>query len=172
MTSIWAHPPRTGSSDDPHGAGGLTIGRLAQLTGLSAKTIRYYEEIGLLPRPPRGSNGYRRYRTVDVNRLLLLQRIKLLGVPLTQAKSLLAGASDARCADVQRELRALVDARATALDREIAELQAFRDDLAAYQRALEACQPDERVSFSACVDIRCITPIGDVCAEEQDHVCC
>ena len=172
MSGIWSRSSRTGNDNDPRGTTDLTIGRLARLTGLPARTIRYYEEIGLLPRPPREANGYRRYRTADINRLLLLQRIKLLGVPLAQAKSLLAGASDARCADVQRELRALVDARATALDREIAELQAFRNDLAAYQSALAACQPDEQASFSACVDMRCVAPPGDVCAEEQTHVCC
>ncbi len=45
---------------------GLTIGRLAALTDVSAKAIRYYEEIGLLPRPPRGANRYRRYGPADL----------------------------------------------------------------------------------------------------------
>jgi hypothetical protein len=44
----------------------LTIGRLAVLTGVSAKAIRYYEEIALLPRPPRGANRYRRYGPADL----------------------------------------------------------------------------------------------------------
>jgi predicted DNA-binding transcriptional regulator AlpA len=43
----------------------LTIGQLAERTGLSAKTIRYYESIGLLPQPSRGENSYRRYRTLN-----------------------------------------------------------------------------------------------------------
>jgi MerR family transcriptional regulator, copper efflux regulator len=81
----------------------LTIGQLAEHTGVSAKTIRYYESIGLLPQPPRGANSYRRYGAADVNRLQLLRRIRLLGVPLSLAKPLLAGASDAQCTDVQTE---------------------------------------------------------------------
>ena len=58
---------------------GLTIGRLAALTGVSAKAIRYYEEIGLLPRPPRGANRYRRYGPADVNRVRLLRRSATAG---------------------------------------------------------------------------------------------
>jgi hypothetical protein len=45
---------------------GLTIGRLATLTGVSAKAIRYYGEIGLLPWPPRSENRYRRYGAADL----------------------------------------------------------------------------------------------------------
>ncbi|HLJ81713.1 MAG TPA: MerR family DNA-binding transcriptional regulator [Ktedonobacterales bacterium] len=172
MYSTWARAARSNNDAIPRDAENLTIGQLARLTGLNAKTIRYYEEIGLLPRPPRGANGYRRYGTVDVNRLHLLQCIRLLGVPLSQAKPLLAGASAARCADVQRELQALVDARAIALDREIAELQAFREKLASYQRMPVACQPNGQEPFSACLDMRCIAPMSGVCDEEQDHVCC
>ena len=174
MSTTWVRAARDDTGNSSRGAENLTIGRLARLTGLSAKTIRYYEEIGLLPRPPRGVNGYRRYGPIDVNRLHLLRCIKLLGVPLSQAKPLLAGASAARCADVQRELQRLVDARASALDREIAELQAFRENLTDYQRVLAACHADERASFSACEDMRCIAPSSGacVCDEEQSHVCC
>ena len=51
------------------------------MTGINAKAIRYYESIGLLPRPQRGDNSYRRYGIVDVNRLLLFRRIRQRGVP-------------------------------------------------------------------------------------------
>src|SRR5262245_53604712 len=90
---------------------GLTIGPLAPLTGVSAKAIRYYEEIGLLPRPPRGANRCRRYGPADVNRVRLLRRIRLLGAPLSLARPLLVGADDARCADVQMEVLSLVRER-------------------------------------------------------------
>ena len=100
----------------------LTIGQVSQRTGIPAKTIRYYESIGLLPAPPRGENAYRRYSGADINRLLLLRRIKLLGAPLAEAKHLLEGATDARCVDAQEALLSLVDTRLTALDRQIEEL--------------------------------------------------
>lgn len=144
---------------DSHSAtpnGGLTIGQVSRLTGISAKTIRYYESIGLLPRPPRKANNYRRYSAADVNRLRLLQSIRLLGVPLSVARPLLAGATDARCADVQEALLALVQDRLRALDVEIAELQTWRSEVEGYQRTLTACHPDARESFSACRDMRCV----------------
>jgi DNA-binding transcriptional MerR regulator len=134
----------------------LTIGQLAQLTGINTKAIRYYEGAGLLPCPPRGANHYRRYSMADVNRLLLLRHIRLLGVPLSAARTLLIGASDARCIDIQQELLALVDERLKVLDQEIANLQQFRVALANYQRALAACQPGENEPFSTCPDIECI----------------
>ncbi len=134
----------------------LTIGQLSQLTGINTKAIRYYEGAGLLPCPPRGANHYRRYSMADVNRLLLLRRIRLLGVPLSAARALLIGASDARCIDIQQELLALVDERLKVLDQEIANLQQFRVALANYQRALAACQPGENEPFSTCPDMECI----------------
>jgi MerR family copper efflux transcriptional regulator len=138
---------------------GHTIGEVARLTGVSAKAIRYYEASGLLPAPPRGANAYRRYGQAEINRLVLLRRIRLLGVPLAVARPLLAGATDARCADVQRELTALVARRLRAIDQEVAELLTLRSDLEGYQRRLEACQHESDqadMAFSACRDVSCL----------------
>jgi DNA-binding transcriptional MerR regulator len=104
----------------------LTIGALARLTGLSAKVIRYYEAVGLLPQPPRGANGYRRYGNADVNRLALLRRLRLLGVPLREAKVLLTEATSARCVEVQQSLVALIERPLRAIDQELAELHQLR----------------------------------------------
>jgi len=154
----------------------LTIGQIAQRTGVSAKTIRFYEEIGLLPEPSRGPNSYRRYRLADLNRLLLLRRIRLLGLPLSSAKPLLIGASDARCGDVQRQLLSLVEQRLRAIDQEIAELHALRETVAGYQRALAACPPADNSTFSDCSDMRCIAPSDDAALKEtcddETHGCC
>ena len=173
----------TNSSDDREsvsvrgpGETTLTIGQIAQRIGVSAKTIRFYEEIGLLPEPSRGPNSYRRYRLADLNRLLLLRRIRLLGLPLSSAKPLLMGASDARCGDVQRQLHSLVEQRLRAIDREIAELHALRETVAGYQRALAACPPADNSTFSDCSDMRCIAPEDDaapkeICDDETDYSC-
>lgn len=154
----------------------LTIGQIAHRTGIPAKTIRFYEEIGLLPRPPRGPNSYRRYSMGDVNRLLLLRRIRLLGLPLSSAKPLLIDASDARCGDVQRQLFSLVEQRLHAIDQEIAELHALRETVAGYQRALAACPPAGNAAFSSCSDMRCIAPSDDAALEEacddENDPCC
>jgi DNA-binding transcriptional MerR regulator len=154
----------------------LTIGQIARRTGVPAKTIRFYEEIGLLPEPSRGPNSYRRYRLADLNRLLLLRRIRLLGLPLSSAKPLLIGASDARCGDVQRQLLSLVEQRLRAIDQEIAELHALRETVAGYQRALAACPPADNSTFSDCSDMRCIAPPDDAAPKEtcdvETHSCC
>ena len=150
---------------------GFTIGQVSQRTGIAAKTIRYYESAGLLPRPARSENHYRRYSQADVNRLLLLRRIKLLGAPLVEAKRLLASATDARCADAQVALLTLVDERLVALDQQIAELQGLRAEIHDYRRALESCQTDETTAFSECGDMRCIgaLPEGD---QDDEENCC
>lgn len=147
----------------------LTIGQLAHLTGVSAKAIRYYEDIGLLPPPPRGANRYRRYGSADVNRLALLRRIRLLDVPLSVAKPLLMGSTDARCAEVQRELLSLVSRRLGTIDQEITELYQLRTTLEEYQRTLAGCDADPEMSFSACTDMSCIAIPGDLEHEGEKH---
>jgi len=81
----------------------FTISQIARMAGINAKAIRYYESIGLLPPPTRRPNQYRRYSMADVNRLILLRRIRYLGVPLTEAKTLLHGATEARRSQVQQD---------------------------------------------------------------------
>ena len=151
---------------------GYTIGQVSQRTGIPAKTIRYYEDVGLLPRPARGENQYRRYSQADLNRLLLLRRIRLLGAPLAQAKTLLAGATDARCVDAQEALLTLVDDRLAALDQQIAELLALRDQIHDYRRELESCRSDAETAFSDCADIRCIGALSEEADQHDEENCC
>jgi MerR family copper efflux transcriptional regulator len=151
-------------------AKGYTIGEAARLTGVSAKAIRYYEARGLLPAPPRGANAYRRYGQAELNHLILLRRIRLLDVPLAVAQPLLAGATDARCADVQRELATLVARRLRAIDQEVAELLTLRRNLTGHQRRLEACQSEldqSDMAFSACQDVSCLAM-----ASAHEGACC
>ena len=151
----------------------FAIGEVARLTGMRAATIRYYERIGLLPGPARGANRYRSYGSADVSRLVLLRCIRALGTPLAGARALLAGVADARCVEVRDELLALVGQRLRALDQEIADLHALREGVERYQRSLAACQPDERETFSACVDLSCIAGAGGARAQGAcDEDCC
>ena len=87
------------------GTGSLRIGDVARLAGTTPRTIRYYEEIGLLPgAPSRPSGGHRVYTQAEVERLQEVMRLKnLLGVTLDELKELLT-AEEARAA-VRAELR-------------------------------------------------------------------
>ncbi len=134
----------------------LTIGQLARLTGIQAKNIRYYESIGLLPCPERAVNGYRRYNQADVNRLMLLRRLRLLGVPLAELGPLLSGTPDARCIEVQRQVITLVQARLAALSQEIAELCLLQEQVEQYQLQLASSHINESEFFRACHDLSCL----------------
>jgi DNA-binding transcriptional MerR regulator len=72
----------------------LRIGEAAQLLGVSTKTIRHYQKIGLLPEPARSEGGYRLYAGEDLLRLLRIRRLTALGLPLAQVRSLLAKPGD------------------------------------------------------------------------------
>ena len=67
----------------------MKINQLAKLTNVLSKTIRYYEEVGLLPKASRNSNGYRKYSPVDIERLIFIRRCRELQIPLEQIKILI-----------------------------------------------------------------------------------
>lgn len=65
---------------------GLTIAEVAERTGLTAHTLRYYEKAGLLDPPGRGVNGHRRYEQRDLDRIHLLSRLRDTGMPIAEVK--------------------------------------------------------------------------------------
>jgi len=115
---------------------GLTIGELAKELHLNPKTIRYYEEVGLLPKPQRSESGYRLYSRYEAERLQLVKRAKLLGLSLAEIKEIVAYAIDGQCNALERQLLALVEAKLGEIDQKIQDLTAFREDLTQYQRDL------------------------------------
>lgn len=107
----------------------LRIGELAASLGLNPKTIRYYEDIGLLPAPQRTPAGYRLYDPADRERLIFIGKAKALGLTLEEIGEILA-----LCADGERpceHVRALIDQKVAAIDRQVRTLLEFRDDLLA-----------------------------------------
>jgi DNA-binding transcriptional MerR regulator len=65
---------------------GLTIAEVAERTGLTAHTLRYYERAGLLDPPVRGANGHRRYGPRDLDRIRLLSRLRDTGMPIAEVR--------------------------------------------------------------------------------------
>jgi len=68
----------------------MKISQLAKESGIASKTIRYYEDIALLPEAHRNDNGYREYVNSDVERLVFIRRCRELQIPLEQIKTLIA----------------------------------------------------------------------------------
>ncbi len=117
----------------------MNIGEAAQRAGLSAKAIRYYEGIGLVPPPVRAGNGYRDYGEREVRRLAFLNRARALGFSVEECRELLDlyGDRERRSADVKRIALARIDE----IDRRIAEMQSLRRAL---ETLAERCHGDDR----------------------------
>ena len=105
----------------------MKIGELAQVTGLTPKTIRYYELLGLLHTPARTESGYRLYRTEDLDRLEFIKKAKRLGFSLDEIKDILTlhERQQAPCVHVL----ALLDRNIANVDQVIVDLKAFRQEL-------------------------------------------
>lgn len=90
----------------------LTIGAVAAHTHCSVPTIRYYEQIGLLPSPGRAANGHRYYRSQDLKRLSFIKRCRDLGFPIEQVRVLtqLFEEGDRACIEVRDQAKFHLDA--------------------------------------------------------------
>jgi MerR family mercuric resistance operon transcriptional regulator len=99
------------------------IGRVSQRTGTNVETIRYYERIGLLPRPSRSSGGYRLYGVGQIERLSFIRRARALGFSIDEIRTLLRLADERKrpCAEV----RVVAEAHLSDVQAKIADLQAM-----------------------------------------------
>ncbi|MEO3385101.1 Cu(I)-responsive transcriptional regulator [Mesorhizobium sp. CAU 1741] len=104
----------------------MNIGNAARKSGLPPKTIRYYEEIGLIT-ADRASNGYRDYSGEDVHRLRFVQRARSLGFSVEECRQLLSLYSDRDRASA--DVKAIAIDKLGEIDRKIAELTGLRDML-------------------------------------------
>lgn len=126
--------------DTASGAEGhLNIGAAAAASGVSAKMIRHYEAIGLLPAARRNGAGYRLYGGQDVRVLQFIHRARELGFSLERIADLLALWQDQGRASA--DVRRLARRHIAELERKIAELQAMKRTLAALAAS---CHGDQR----------------------------
>ncbi len=122
----------------------MRIGELAQRTGVSAKTIRYYEDIGVLPPPERSTNDYRDYGPDAVDRLRFIRDAQATGLTLTEISSILElrGRGEPTCGHVIE----LLEQHLTDLDHHIKTLQQTREQLAQLTERARGLDP------AACTD--------------------
>jgi MerR family copper efflux transcriptional regulator len=116
----------------------MNIGEAADMTGLTAKTIRYYEDIGLI-KPDRAANGYRDYDDKDVHRLAFIQRSRSLGFTIDECRSLLSLYEDKERAS--SDVKALATDKIREIDRKLRELKSLRDTL---KTLADHCHGDDR----------------------------
>lgn len=105
-----------------------TIGKLAKAAGVNTSTIRYYEDIGLLPAPDRSRSGQRMYDAEDIDRLTFIRRCRDFGFGIDQVRRL-AGLSISADQDC-KEVRDIASGHLT-------EVQAKLDELKALERTLQ-----------------------------------
>lgn len=105
----------------------FSIGELAKATATKAETIRYYERIGLLPKPGRTAGNYRSYSTGHLGRLSFVRRARDLGFSIEQVRDLLglSDQGDRPCKAVD----AIARQHLTEVNRKIRDLQALRREL-------------------------------------------
>lgn len=123
--------------------GGLRIGELAAEMGINPKTIRYYEEIGLLPEPRRTASGYRLYGDVDRNRLAFIVKAKAVGLTLGQIGEIIArrDSGESPCDHVVN----LLDQRLAAIDEQLRVLAELREELAGIKDAAAGRQGEDAI---------------------------
>ena len=116
----------------------MNIGQVAEQSGIPAKTIRYYEDIGLV-RPPRDANGYRAFADQDVHKLAFLGRARSLGFTIQDCRTLLAlyEDQDRASSDVKKVATQHLDR----IEAKLAELGAMRETLA---HLVDCCAGDNR----------------------------
>ncbi|TIP29502.1 MAG: Cu(I)-responsive transcriptional regulator [Mesorhizobium sp.] len=133
----------------------MNVGDAAQRSGLPAKTIRYYEDIGLI-RPQRAGNGYRDYSGDDIHRLTFLRRARSLGFSIDDCRQLMALYQDRSRAS--HDVREIAAAHVTAIEEKVRELQSMRSTL---QKLIHACHGDDRPDCPILDDIAGASSPGD-----------
>jgi DNA-binding transcriptional MerR regulator len=117
----------------------MLIGQLAEATGVTAKTVRFYEDRGLMPDPVRTSAGYRNYPDAAVDRVRFIRRAQAAGLTLEHIRQILTvrDGGEPPCDHVAQ----LVDQRLGEVERRLEELVHTRDELHALRRRLARLDP-------------------------------
>lgn len=117
----------------------LNIGQAASASGVSAKMIRHYESVGMLPAAKRTDSGYRQYGDADVETLRFIRHSRDLGFSLPEITQLLSLWQNRRRSS--RQVRALAQAHIEELDEKLEELQAMKATL---EHLVHCCHGDDR----------------------------
>ena len=142
----------------------MRISELAEQVGVAASTVRYYERIGLLPRPVRTSSGYRAYDDEAAARLVFVTRAKRMGLTLEQIAELLPVWDGVHCVATHEQITRLVATKRAEVLAQISELQRFVGQLDEIADSLDATPPPEvcRPDLSCCVPSATDAPMTEM----------
>ena len=130
-----------------------TVKRVAERVGLPSRTVRYYDRIGLVSPQTRSEAGYRLYGPEDEGRLRFVRQAKGLGFSLDEIRELMAAVERGSCGELIPELERLLADKVRQVDTRIADLQAFRERLTAYQAGRgSTCGGSGHGAFCACLN--------------------
>ncbi|WP_299350962.1 Cu(I)-responsive transcriptional regulator [uncultured Shimia sp.] len=127
----------------------MNIGEVADKSGLPAKTIRYYEDIGLVT-PNRSDNGYRQFRDSDLHKLTFLARARTLGFSIEDCRTLMALYEDDSRASA--DVKSVASQHLERIDQKITQLQSMRDTLS---HLVAECAGDNRPDCPILNDLAC-----------------
>lgn len=125
----------------------MNIGEVSDRSGLPTKTIRYYEEIGLV-QPLRSDNGYRAFRDSDIHKLAFLGRARALGFSIEDCRTLLGLYEDKTRESAQ--VKAVAKEHLQKIDEKIEQLKSMRSTLS---QLIDACQGDSRPDCPILTDL-------------------
>ena len=140
-------------SSDSQSSTRLKIGQVAEKSGLPVKTIRYYEEIGLLaPNVQRSDSGYRLFDAKVLNRLAFIKRAQSLGLSLHEIDTILSVHDDGQlpCGTVRTQLQA----KLTDIQAQIEALETLRDELQGVLSAWQEKPSSDRIEKTICPNIQ------------------
>jgi DNA-binding transcriptional MerR regulator len=130
------------------------IGGIASATGLTPDAIRYYERLGLVPKPTRTEGGFRLYGPDTVARIRFIKQAQKLGLELKEIRDLLRPA-DGRRREQCQQVRSVLAKHLTDVDARMHELQAYRETL---QTALDQC--DRALKMKATISCPVVRDLG------------
>lgn len=128
------------------------IGEVARRSGMTVEALRYYERMGLLPRPPRSAGGLRRYPADVLQRLRFIRQAQTLGLTLKEIQQWLGLAGRSRRGACVR-VRDMLARQVADIDRRLAELRELRATLVRYHAACEEALMREKEPACPTLDV-------------------
>ncbi len=133
-----------------------TIGQVAKAVGISAKTIRYYEEIQLLKAAKRMENTYREYSDEDIARLRLIKQARALGLPIGEVKQLVVECLDGSCEHLRERFLMKLPTYIASIKERVTQLNELHEQLEGLQKnlsTLHLSHPQKKAVEKECCEV-------------------